>query len=132
MSEISHPQSPTPGGLRIGTAERERAAAELGAHFAAGRLDTDEFDERVRQAYLAKTAADLVPLFADLPDAQRADAEPQRVRRNPRQEAATLRTLLLLVLVLATVLWVAVVRVPPFFLLPVLWIGLARRSYRAW
>ncbi|TQC50165.1 DUF1707 domain-containing protein [Rhodococcus sp. WS4] len=138
MSEISHPQPPVPGGVRIGTLEREQAAAALAEHFAAGRLETDEFDARVREAYLAKTAADLVPLFADLPDKQRLAPEPERMRRrDPRREAAALRTLVFVVAVLAAILWVALVRVPPLVFLPIVWLVLARRSFgrrscRAW
>ena len=54
-------------GLRIGDAERERAAADLGEHFAQGRLSVDEHAERLEQVWVAKTRAELVPLFRDLP-----------------------------------------------------------------
>ncbi|WP_072687038.1 DUF1707 SHOCT-like domain-containing protein [Rhodococcus marinonascens] len=127
MSDSSHPQPPIPGGVRIGTVEREQAAAALAEHFTAGRLDPDEFDARVRQAYLAKTVADLSPLFADLPDGRRFGADPQHVRRNSGRDAAVLRRLLFVVAVLAAVLWVAVVRVPPLVFLPIVWLVLARR-----
>ena len=53
--------------VRIGTAEREAAASALSEHFAAGRLDQDELEERLDRAYAAKTGADLEPLFQDLP-----------------------------------------------------------------
>jgi hypothetical protein len=52
---------------RIGDAERDRAVQELQAHHAAGRLDLAEFDERMQAALQARTNADLVPLFRDLP-----------------------------------------------------------------
>lgn len=52
---------------RIGDAEREAAVAALGEHYAAGRLTKDEYDDRSDAAYQARTAADLAPLFADLP-----------------------------------------------------------------
>jgi hypothetical protein len=61
----------TPNGprmLRIGDAERVAAASALGDHFAAGRLDQVEFDERLGKAYAARTFEDLEPLFADLPE----------------------------------------------------------------
>ena len=53
--------------LRIGDAERDRAIAELGDHFAAGRLSTEEFEQRVDQAIKARFNDDLEPLFVDLP-----------------------------------------------------------------
>jgi hypothetical protein len=52
---------------RIGDAEREAAVTALGEHYAAGRLTKEEFDERSDQAWTARTAAGLWPLFADLP-----------------------------------------------------------------
>ena len=64
--------SPAPGGtysdrhLRVSDAEREAVTDRLAAHFAAGRLDRAEFDDRVGRAISAKTRADLSGLFADL------------------------------------------------------------------
>jgi len=52
---------------RIGDAERDRAAEYLREHMSVGRLTQEEFDERVTAALQARTAADLDPLFADLP-----------------------------------------------------------------
>jgi hypothetical protein len=54
--------------LRVGDAERESTAALLRRHATDGRLTLDELDERLGQAYGAKTAADLNQLLADLPD----------------------------------------------------------------
>jgi hypothetical protein len=53
--------------LRIGDVERDAAVAALGEHFAAGRLDKQEYDERAAIAWAARTAGDLTPLFVDLP-----------------------------------------------------------------
>jgi hypothetical protein len=53
--------------LRIGDAEREAAARELGEHFALGRIDPEEHTERLEQIWAARTAADLAPAFRDLP-----------------------------------------------------------------
>lgn len=52
---------------RIGDAEREAANARLGDHFAAGRLDHEEYDERLDAIWSARTRADLDQLFWDLP-----------------------------------------------------------------
>ena len=54
--------------LRVSDAERQAVADRLGQHYADGRLDHAEFDDRVGQAMNAKTRADLNGLFADLPE----------------------------------------------------------------
>ena len=106
--------------LRIGTTERDGAAADLGEHYSAGRLSAEEFEERVRLAYEARTAADLAPLFADLPPL-RQPAAPRRPR--------DLRPLLLLAVVAGVIAWVAVLHVPPFFLFPLMWIFFSGRRF---
>ena len=59
--------------LRIGDAEREAAAHELGEHYAMGRITADEHGERLEQIWSARTAADLEPAFADLPRPRRPE-----------------------------------------------------------
>ena len=51
----------------IGDAERQAAVDALTDHFVAGRLDQAEFNQRMEAAMLARTSAELAPLFADLP-----------------------------------------------------------------
>lgn len=53
--------------LRIGDVEREQAAAELGEHYAQGRLAPDEHADRLEQVWAARTRAELAPVFRDLP-----------------------------------------------------------------
>ena len=65
--------APTGSPVRIGDAERDDAVASLGDHFAAGRLNREELDERIDRAIQARFDADLEPLFADLPSPIRAD-----------------------------------------------------------
>jgi hypothetical protein len=55
------------GTLRVGDADRDEAARALGEHFASGRLDRAEYDERLELAFAARTGNDLVALFRDLP-----------------------------------------------------------------
>jgi hypothetical protein len=132
-----------PPTLRVGTAEREQAAEALGKHFAAGRLDVDEYDDRVGRAYAAKTADELAVLFTDLPRPLPPPAHPVTaapLRQHPR-------TLLPVVVVAALVLATAAVvttHIVPFFVFPVLFFlffrgrrgfgpgyrGWARRHYR--
>jgi len=54
-------------GMRASDADRDRSAAALSAHYAAGRLTLEEFQERLNQAYAAKTLGDLDDLTTDLP-----------------------------------------------------------------
>jgi DUF1707 SHOCT-like domain len=61
------PRPGTKPALRIGDAEREEAVADLGRHFAEGRLTPLEHEERTALALQARTGADLGALFADLP-----------------------------------------------------------------
>ena len=53
--------------IRCGDADRDRTAALLREHHAAGRLTAEEFHERLEKAYAAKTQGELDELLADLP-----------------------------------------------------------------
>ena len=53
--------------IRASDADRDRTAALLREHLAAGRLSSEEFNERLDQAYAAKTLGELDQLLADLP-----------------------------------------------------------------
>ena len=55
------------GHLRASQADRERAIDVLKAAFAEGRLDQEEYTDRVGQAQVSRTYADLGALVADLP-----------------------------------------------------------------
>lgn len=66
--------------LRISDNEREAAVAQLGEHYAVGRLSKQEYDERAETAWSAKTKADLAPLFLDLPSPQAQRPVAQRSR----------------------------------------------------
>jgi Domain of unknown function (DUF1707) len=52
----------------VSDADRDRAAALLRVHFAAGRLTAEELDERLTATLRAKTFGDLRRVLADLPD----------------------------------------------------------------
>jgi hypothetical protein len=53
--------------IRVGDTERETTVNELREHFASGRLTQEEFNERVDQAFAAKTRSDLKAVMRDLP-----------------------------------------------------------------
>jgi hypothetical protein len=58
---------PGHGQLRTSQADRERAADVLKAAFAEGRLDQDEYTDRVGLVHASRTYAELAELTADLP-----------------------------------------------------------------
>jgi hypothetical protein len=118
--------------LRVSDAEREAVSGRLAEHFAAGRLDQAEFDDRVGRAMSAKTRGDLRGLFADLsepmgppetggsamggPAMGAMGAMPMHMRRRHRHP--------LLVIVLAVFVAIAVAHAVVVPALPWLWIGL--------
>ena len=71
MNQPFNPLSPqnNPGNqdYRIGDAERQKAMDDLGKHFAAGRLDITEYDNRLTNVAEATMRSDLIPIFSDLP-----------------------------------------------------------------
>lgn len=113
--------------LRVSDAERNAVAERLSAHYADGRLDQAEFDERVARAMSAKTRGDLAGLFDDLPEPDplgayrpgRPDgpAIPYRGRRR-----GPIRTLFLVAMVLFAVSVVGHA-VASFFFIP--WLPIA-------
>ena len=52
---------------RIGDVDRDAAAAELGEHYAAGRLTLDELHARLGHVLEARTRGELLHVMADLP-----------------------------------------------------------------
>ena len=57
--------------LRIGHAERDAAASDLGEHYVAGRLTLDELHERLGAVFTAKTYGQLTRIMSDLPRLRR-------------------------------------------------------------
>ncbi|MEU0391278.1 DUF1707 domain-containing protein [Streptomyces sp. NPDC006208] len=53
--------------MRASDSERERVAERLREAVAEGRLDMDEFEQRLDAAYRARTHGELAPLVRDLP-----------------------------------------------------------------
>jgi hypothetical protein len=53
--------------MRVSDADRESAMTVLGEHMSTGRLTVDEYGERAAHLSTAKTRADVLELFNDLP-----------------------------------------------------------------
>jgi hypothetical protein len=60
--------------IRVSDADREHVVERLREHYAAGRLTSDELDERVTAALSAKTYGDLRPVMTDLPEPETVGA----------------------------------------------------------
>ncbi|QIB45573.1 DUF1707 SHOCT-like domain-containing protein [Streptomyces aureoverticillatus] len=65
----SAPAEPSHAELRASDADRERVAEVLREAVAEGRLDMEEFGERLDAVYQARTYGELAPLTRDLPSA---------------------------------------------------------------
>ncbi len=100
--------------LRISNAERHDIADTLSKHYAEGRLDSDEFDERVSRVMNAKTRGDVAGVLDDLP---RLGAPPPEPR--PRRSLGPWVLALLLVVLVA-----GIAAIPPHIHLPWLLIGI--------
>jgi Flp pilus assembly protein TadB len=91
--------------MRIGDAERTRVAEALGKHFADGRLDKPEFDERMEKAMSAKTEADLAGLLADLPRLDDQSAPVPEVAVRPPVVRRAARVVLLAAVAVVLLRW---------------------------
>lgn len=68
--------------IRASDADRDHVAEQLAAHYAAGRLDTGEYEERLAAAYAARSWSELRSVLADLPAETSAD-EPTTASVDP-------------------------------------------------
>ena len=115
--------------IRVSDADRNAVAELLGQHYADGRLDQAEFDDRISRTMAAKTRGDLSGLFDDLPETGPAGAGPAGPGgpagpvpyRGPRRRGGIVRPLLLLLLVFicANFAWHAFTSL--FFIQPLVW-----------
>ncbi len=69
MDQPAEHEPVQPRAIRASDQDREAVLQRLQAAFAEGRLDDDEFDQRMRAALTGRTGADLAPLLDDLPAA---------------------------------------------------------------
>src|SRR3954451_15658076 len=76
------PRTPGPE-LRAADADRERVAEVLRDALAEGRLDMEEFEERLEVTYKARTYGELVPVTRDLPAAGAGSAPAVSMRKQP-------------------------------------------------
>jgi ferric-dicitrate binding protein FerR (iron transport regulator) len=112
--------------LRISDAEREQAAADLGEHYAQGRLTTEEHRERLDQIWAARTRRELGPIFADLPGRAFPAAAPAAGRPAPRRPGWRRIPVPLLVLIGVLVAVTAITHLPIILIGIGVWFLLSR------
>ena len=102
--------------IRVSHAERTEVADRLSKHYGDGRLDEEEFNERLDRAMKAKTRADLDGLFDDLPvyeDPPRPSPEPPALR--PLRPRSRLPRIAFLAFVVLAAIMVGQVLARPLF-----------------
>ena len=128
--------------LRIGDTEREAAVAALGEHFAAGRLEKEEYDERTAAAWTARTSGALAPLFDDLPEPHATSEDvstrtvltskgpaPRSYRAGGSRRGYALATLALVALLVALVV---ADTIPWFVAAIVAWVAFVKLTRGVW
>ena len=113
--------------LRVGDSEREAVSEILRRRHVEGRLDVDEFQERLERCLAAKTYAELDELVADFPGPEAGQRRSESVRAWRRWPFALLPLALIAAIAFSGghLIWLAF---PVFFLFvvrPLLW-----RSWR--
>ena len=112
--------------LRAADSDREAVADILREQHVAGRLDSDELQDRVDRCYTAKTYAELDAVIADLPHEQ-----PQvsgGLRLWPRFAFVPLLLIAVIAVSHGHLFWLAIPLVLFFFVRPMLWRASGRRS----
>lgn len=76
--------------MRASDADRERYADVLRDGYAEGRIEREEYDERLDALYRARTFGELEPLIADLPRSKSAVPQPVSAAAPPAASARVL------------------------------------------
>ena len=104
--------------MRVSHAERTEVADRLSKHYGDGRLDEEEFNERLDRAMKAKTQSDLDGLFDDLPEpiaarpVARPDPQPHPRTHRPFPRVAFLALVVVLAIMVGQ--WLARPFIFPF------------------
>jgi hypothetical protein len=134
VAESTNPydrRRPRDRGLRVGDAERDAIADLLREHHVAGRLQGDEFQERLDRCMTARTHADLDDLVGDLPGAATEGRERGLGRRPWRPWPLALVPLAFVAAVVLSgghLVWLAIPLLFFFVVRPLVW-GRPSRRY---
>ena len=86
--DVARPGRPDPVHMRASDADRQKIADRLKAALDEGRLSLHEYDDRVRDAWAARTYADLIGLVHDLPQPGLSAEDVHARRAAERRRAA--------------------------------------------
>jgi len=93
-----------PPQLKASDADRDEVVAALSEHFQAGRLTTEELDDRTGRALSARTLGELDALTTDLPARRQATSAPEASpQRRGHAELAAIAAVLAVLAVVALV-----------------------------
>ncbi len=120
--------------LRASDADRDATADRLRKHHTDGRLDQDDFQERLERCFAAKTVGELAELTRDLPD---DTAQHQARGRTGLRLIGCLRMIPIVPIILAIVAIHLIVGVAGglWILIPLLFLArfmFFRRGFRGW
>ena len=107
--------------IRVSDAERDEVVQQLSRHTGDGRLTFDEFEERVGEAYAAKTRRELDATLRSLP---RTPARTPRRTDGADRLRPLVRIALLVLAVIALGPWIL------WFAIPLLWCRVVGRGHR--
>jgi hypothetical protein len=113
--------------LRAADSDREAVADILREQHVAGRLDTDELQERIDRCYAAKSYADLDAVLVDLPREQPQASRVRGLWLWPRFAFLPLVLVALVALGHGHLVWLVIPLVFFFFARPMLWRASGRR-----
>lgn len=118
--------------LRASDTEREATADRLRHHHSEGRLDSDEFQERLDRCFAAKTVGELADVMRDLPpDGPRRDS----LGHTRRPGLLWVGPIVAIVLAIAALHLIIGVTRGPWFLIPLFLLArftIFRRGCRPW
>jgi hypothetical protein len=125
MPESYSQHEPRDRSLRAADRDRDAVASILREQHLAGRLQSDEFQDRLDRCYAAKSYGELDGLVADLPGEERTRPAPRPWR--PPVLALVLLLIAAVALSGGHLLWLAI---PLFFFVgrPLLWRSAGRRA----
>jgi Domain of unknown function (DUF1707) len=126
--------APDAPALRVSDADRDSTAAQLRAHYEAGRVTSEELDERTDAAFRARTAPELRALLSDLP-LPSSPATPRRLdlaRADARRRVLHRAGWLGLLSLASVVVWLATGANSSFWPQWVLLLAAIRLAFYAW